>query len=73
MRNGTANNNDDLIENAVDESIESLAMTKEELGDKWILTDFRSCEMWLKGYFTHQQNKKGLKAALEILEQKIGR
>lgn len=73
MRDGTTDNKDDLIESAVEESIESLNKTKEEFGDRWILTDFRSCEMWLKGYFTHQQNKKGLKAALEILEQKIGR
>ena len=70
MQHGDTENKVDLIESAVEESIASLEATKREFGDKWTLTDHRSCEMWLKGYFTHQQNKKGFNAALELLEQK---
>lgn len=60
------------VEGVVNESIESLQRTKEEFGDKWILSDYRSCEQWLKGYFIGMQDKKGLNIALEILKEKLG-
>lgn len=62
----------EIISEVVDESIRSLEITKEYFGNKWILSDFRSCERWLKGYFVGMEDKKGYNMAVEILKEKIG-
>lgn len=62
----------EIISAVVDESIKSLQTTKEYYGDKWILSDFRSCERWLKGYFIGMEDKKGYNMAVDILKEKIG-
>ena len=66
------NKKKEIISEVVDESIASQQTTKEYFGNKWILSDFRSCERWLKGYFTGMEDKKGYNMAVEILKEKIG-
>ena len=66
------NKKKEIISEVVDESIASLQTTKEYFGNKWILSDFRSCERWLKGYFVCMEDKKGYNMAVEILKEKIG-
>lgn len=47
---------------------ESLKQSKGEFGDKWILSDKRSVEMWLRGYNANERNNKVFNVAMELIK-----